>query len=418
MTYDSLDDKSINKLNEILDEEDKKEKNSFNIKKININDISKELNKLDNDELKKSKISIDNNRGESEHESLLNNFNTLLKNIKKNPSKINNKFNVNFNKENINTKTKFNSSKILLNRHKKLIDGGKYNSAKNQNLNKSLDYSEEKDEFKSVNVDVNVFNSLNATETNLESKLNNGEENDNSNDESKSNTSYLKDKKIISEEKIISSYSVLKTEKNGNKLENEDLRFETSKQIEGEVSEIIKEKKNESNDKVLEEIPIEHHLNLDNINQQDNLNFIIDIDKKQIELENKIIDSFNDLETSSNLFKSHKNQNETNNHNSNKEENIININETHSIEQNNMISENINVLNMKNNQDSDKLCYENFYKEENLNKENKEIYSNLENNFQDRSIENIYHLGVSIEKNQYYKEKVIFSKLKISRNLF
>ena len=103
------------------------------------------------DKENKDYIDINIINSESEHNTLLNNFNTLLKSIKKNPVK-----------ENPLLKNRFNSNKNLLdNKNKKLIDSSKYNSAKTQNLNRSLDYSSvDKSDSEALN-NFNAYNSFN-----------------------------------------------------------------------------------------------------------------------------------------------------------------------------------------------------------------------------------------------------------------
>ena len=132
--YSSLDDNSAKVLNEILDEVNKNDlNNSLNIKKLNNNQVLELTNKFSDFDNKNVNKDIKNDDAtENEHNTLLNNFNTLLKSIKKNPAK-----------ENFILRNRFNSNKNMLNKDKKLIDGSKYNSAKTQNLNKSLDYSSE-----------------------------------------------------------------------------------------------------------------------------------------------------------------------------------------------------------------------------------------------------------------------------------
>lgn len=142
----------------MLNEEKEKEKNnSLNMKKINLNEAS-------NAELafnEKNQTNADHFNSETEHNTLLNNFNTMLKNIKKNP-----------NKENILLKNRINSNKNLyLNRNRKSIDSGKYNSAKTQNLNKSLDYSiEDKNDLDAINNNFNNFNFNSFNEFNYKDK--------------------------------------------------------------------------------------------------------------------------------------------------------------------------------------------------------------------------------------------------------
>jgi hypothetical protein len=111
----------------------------------------KENKGLLNDKENKDYIDINIINSESEHNTLLNNFNTLLKSIKKNPVK-----------ENPFLKNRFNSNKnLLVNKNKKLIDSAKYNSAKTQNLNKSLDYSsDDKSDSEALN-NFNAYNSFN-----------------------------------------------------------------------------------------------------------------------------------------------------------------------------------------------------------------------------------------------------------------
>ncbi len=134
-TYDSLDDKTLSKLNAFLDEEDKKEKENFSRKDnlFNYSIIGKHLEKNNHNALS----DISNKNHENEDNLSSNNFNTLLKSMKKTSNKI-------FNGKNENSFFNIKKpNKFFINRNNKLIESGKYNSAKNQYLNKSLDYSSE-----------------------------------------------------------------------------------------------------------------------------------------------------------------------------------------------------------------------------------------------------------------------------------